>query len=109
MSEALKRCPFCGDANIKLRPSGLGHSHYIECVGCDARGGLSPTVESAVADWNRVADAPSAGHGTQPQVDHGAALAEIIAEMCGKSPRSYAVTNLAAAINAVIADLRASR
>ena len=51
---ALFKCPFCGDARVRLEQNAYD-AWYVHCTNCGARGPLSPVCNRnfAVDSWNR--------------------------------------------------------
>ena len=48
----IQPCPFCGGASF-LQDTGIA-DYLIECVYCDARGGLHQNPHLVIARWNDV-------------------------------------------------------
>ncbi|MCP4007043.1 MAG: restriction alleviation protein, Lar family [bacterium] len=52
----LKPCPFCGEP--PERPDfgdddTVWHQYAVECLNCDADGPREPSVDAAIAAWNK--------------------------------------------------------
>ena len=49
----LKPCPFCGDKEIVVSPTGFHGAYIAYCIQCHSNTGDYDTKEEAIAAWNR--------------------------------------------------------
>lgn len=68
MSDAMKRCPFCGSTNVDVVDGG-GNKFWVTCFTCLSCGPESGSEEIAVQKWNMARrvdlDAPGGAPGLQ--------------------------------------------
>ena len=60
MSEAIKRCPFCGGKPmlqwVRFGEPSEGDQTYVKCVDCHARSAIATNEVESNAEWNRRTD-----------------------------------------------------